>query len=115
MKRTQNAAIQKNEWSLGYRVKKSRASYFMLAPYFVLFFFFTVLPVLTSISLSFTSFNVLEPPKLIFWQNYIRLFLFDDIFKIAIRNTMIFAVITGPISYFMCLIFAQYPVNRRHC
>lgn len=78
----------------------------MLAPYFILFFIFTVLPVLTAISLSFTSFNVLEPPKFIFWENYIRLFLDDDIFKIAIRNTLIFAVITGPISYFMCLIFA---------
>lgn len=78
----------------------------MLAPYFILFFFFTVLPVLISVGLSFTSFNVLEPPKFILWDNYIRLFLDDDIFKIAIKNTLIFAVITGPISYFMCLLFA---------
>ncbi len=97
---------EQNEWSLRNRIRKSRASYVMLAPYFVLFFLFTVLPVLTSIGLSFTSFNVLEPPKFILWENYIRLFLDDDIFKIAIRNTLIFAVITGPISYFMCLIFA---------
>jgi multiple sugar transport system permease protein len=78
----------------------------MLAPYFILFFCFTVLPVLTSVALSFTSFNVLEPPKFIGWDNYIRLFLDDDIFKIAIKNTLIFAVITGPISYIMCLLFA---------
>jgi multiple sugar transport system permease protein len=64
------------------------------------------LPVLTSVALSFTSFNVLEPPKFIGWDNYIRLFLDDDIFKIAIKNTLIFAVITGPISYIMCLLFA---------
>ena len=34
------------------------------------------------------------------------MFLNDDIFKIALKNTLVFAVITGPISYFMCLVFA---------
>ncbi len=106
MKKLPANTIQKNEWSLGNRIKRSKASYVMLAPYFTLFFLFTVLPVLTSVALSFTSFNVLEPPKFILWDNYIRLFLDDDIFKIAIKNTLIFAVITGPISYMMCLIFA---------
>jgi multiple sugar transport system permease protein len=106
MKKMQGKENQQNEWSLCNRIKSSKASYVMLAPYFILFFFFTVLPVLTSIGLSFTSFNVLEPPKFVLWNNYIRLFLDDDIFKIAIKNTLIFAVITGPISYFMCLIFA---------
>jgi multiple sugar transport system permease protein len=106
MKRMQNDINKRNEWSLGNRIKRSKASYVMLAPYFLLFFFFTVLPVLTSIVLSFTSFNVLEPPKFIAWENFVRLFLNDDIFKIAIKNTLIFAVITGPISYFMCLLFA---------
>lgn len=92
--------------SLGVRIKKSKASYVMLAPYFILFFTFTVLPVLTSIILSFTNFNMLELPKFVGWGNYIRLFLDDDIFKIAIKNTLIFAVITGPVSYLMCLLFA---------
>lgn len=106
MKNTKSVNNQSRELSLGYRIKKYRASYIMLLPYFFLFFLFTVIPVITSIGLSFTSFNVLEPPKFVFWDNYIRLFLNDDIFKIAIKNTLVFAVITGPISYFMCLIFA---------
>lgn len=96
----------KDEWSLKYRIKRSKASYVMIAPYFILFFLFTVLPVLTSIGISFTNFNMLEAPKFVGWTNYLRLFLDDDIFKIAIKNTFIFAVITGPISYMMCLIFA---------
>lgn len=96
----------KDEWSLKYRIKRSKASYVMIAPYFILFFLFTVLPVLTSIGISFTNFNMLEAPKFVGWTNYLRLFLDDDIFKIAIKNTFIFAVITGPISYMMCLVFA---------
>jgi len=94
------------EWSLINRIKKHKASYVLVAPYFILFFTFTVLPVIMSMALSFTNFNVLEPPKFIGWGNYIRLFLNDDIFRIAIKNTLIFAVVTGPISYMMCLLFA---------
>lgn len=90
------------------KIKESQflPSYIMIAPYFILFFVFTVLPVLSSIGLSVTNFNMLEFPKFVGWSNYVRLFLDDEIFKIAIKNTLIFAVITGPISYFMCLIFA---------
>lgn len=106
MKRMQDKTNQKNEWSMGNRIKRNRSSYVMIAPYFILFFLFTVLPVLTSVTLSFSDFNVLEPPKFIGWDNYIRLFLDDAIFKKAIANTLIFAVITGPISYIMCLLFA---------
>lgn len=85
---------------------KDMVSYAMLAPYFVLFFLFTVLPVLASIVLSFTDFNMLEWPEFVGWTNYIRLFVNDDLFTVALKNTLIFAVITGPISYIMCLLFA---------
>lgn len=94
------------EHSLGYRIKRNRESYFMMAPYFILFFFFTVLPVLISIIFSFTDFNMLEWPEFVGWRNYTKLFLEDDIFVIALKNTLLFAVITGPVSYLLCLLFA---------
>ena len=94
------------ERTLGYQIYKNRASYLMLAPYFILFFFFTVLPVLMSMVLSFTNFNVLEMPDFVGWKNYIKLLLEDDIFMISLKNTLLFAVITGPISYLLCLLFA---------
>lgn len=106
MKKNQNNTYQRNEWSLGQRIRRSKASYLMLAPYFILFFLFTILPVITSIIFSFTNFNILELPEFIGWDNYVRLFLDDVVFKKAITNTLIFAVITGPISYIMCLLFA---------
>lgn len=98
--------IAKKQGTLWYRIKKNKASYLMLAPYFILFFFFTVLPVAMSIGFSFTYYNMLELPEFIGWKNYIKLFLEDDIFLKSLKNTLILAVVTGPVSYFLCLLFA---------
>lgn len=87
-------------------LQRCRTCYVMLAPYFILFFIFTVLPVLASIVIGFTDFNMLEAPNLVGWKNYIKLLLEDDVFKKAFKNTIIFAVITGPLSYIMCFLFA---------
>jgi len=96
-----------NWWNLKLReVKANKHSYVLLTPYMVLFAVFTVLPVLVSVVLSFTYFNMLEFPKFVGWQNYTRLFLDDDVFLIAVKNTLLFAVITGPISYIACFVFA---------
>lgn len=87
-------------------IKVKKHLYILMAPYMILFLMFTVLPVVLSIIISFTYFNMLEMPKFVGWQNYTRLFLEDDIFLIALKNTLLFAAITGPVSYFACFIFA---------
>ncbi|UPK47222.1 MULTISPECIES: carbohydrate ABC transporter permease [Paenibacillus] len=97
----------KSWWSWKLKeMKASKHSYVLLAPYMILFTMFTVIPVVISIILSFTYFNMLEFPRFIGWQNYTRLFLEDDVFLIAIKNTLLFAIITGPISYIACFVFA---------
>lgn len=87
-------------------IKRNRHYYLLMSPYMIIFFLFTVIPVLFSFALSFFYFNMLEFPRFIGWQNYSRLFLNDDIFMIALKNTLMFAVITGPVSYIACFIFA---------
>ncbi len=88
------------------RLRKDRVSYMMVAPYLVLFIVFTVVPVLYSIFLSFTSYNLFEAPKFVFLDNYRSLFLHDEVFIKALQNTLIIAVITGPISYAACFLLA---------
>lgn len=87
-------------------IKKHKHLYIMMAPYALLFFTFTVIPVFMSLGISFTYFNLLEPPRFIGLENYMKLLLSDDEFIIAIKNTLILAVITGPISYLMAFVFA---------
>jgi multiple sugar transport system permease protein len=77
------------------RAKKNKVAYSLVMPFYSLFFIFTILPVTISIIYSFTYFNILEPPRWIGVQNYINLFLNDDIFIIALRNTLIYSLITG--------------------
>ena len=88
------------------QMKKHRKHYLFMLPFTVLFVLFVLCPVAISIFFGFTSFNVLEPPTFVGLQNYFRLFLHDEIFLTAIRNTLIFAVVTGPVGYALALLFA---------
>ena len=93
---------------LGRDMKRHWVGYVMVAPFVILFTIFTVIPVLLSIFFSFTDFNMLEVPNFVFLDNYARLFLDDDIFLIACKNTFIFACIVGPASYLMALMVAWF-------
>lgn len=80
--------------------------YLYIAPYGLIFFCFTVLPVLASMVLSFTYYNVLEFPTFIGLDNYRALLGNDDVFITAVKNTLTLAVVTGPIGYLMSVMFA---------
>lgn len=89
-----------------HRAKTMKVCYFFLLPYAVLFFVFYVLPVVNSIFYSFTNFNILEKPEFIGARNYINMFLQDEVFQTAVKNTFFIAVITGPVGYIMAFLFA---------
>ena len=92
-------------WTLA---KRNRGCYLFLAPYAILFFMFFILPIGTSICLSFTYYNMLEPPRFIGFQNYINLVLQDEVFLTAIKNTFVAAVIVGPVGYILSFLFAWF-------
>ncbi|GMK42622.1 ABC transporter permease [Paenibacillus sp. CCS19] len=98
-------------------LKRDRISWMFLAPFLILFFIFTVLPVLTSIGMSFTYYNMMEAPKFIGLSNYKLLFVDDDIFLKAVGITLKFAFITGPVGYALSFILAwlisQIPIKYR--
>lgn len=91
-----------------HEMKRNWVAYVMVAPYMLLFILFTVVPVLLSVVISFTDFNMLQFPNFVFLDNYISLFFDDDIFLIAVKNTFIFAVIVGPASYLLSYMVAWF-------
>lgn len=90
---------------------KNIEDYLFIMPYVLIFIVFTVIPVVASIVLSFTYFNVLEPPRFVGLSNYFRLLLDDNIFILALKNTFLLSIITGPISFFLAL-FLAWLVNE---
>src|SRR5574344_883825 len=98
---------KKLERQLNWRkAKKMKICYLFILPFAVFFFVSYILPMITSIFYSFTNFNMLEKPKFIGMQNYTNLFLQDDVNQIAIKNTFLIAMVTGPIGYIMAFIIA---------
>ena len=82
--------------------------YVMLFPFLALFFLFTVLPVLSSVGLSFFRYDMISLPKWAGLENYLRMFVQDKVFMKTVLNTLKFAVITGPVSYFLAFLLAWF-------
>ena len=92
--------VKTSEW------KKNRSLYLMVAPFFILFTIFTVVPVLFAVTISFTDYNVIQTPNFVGLSNYISLFLNDPLFLTAIKNTFVMAVIIGPCGYMLSFLMA---------
>lgn len=86
--------------------RECAVSYSMLLPFIALFLIFTLLPILSAFFLSLTDFNMLEIPRFVGWRNFQRLFFEDGVFLTALKNTLIFALVTGPLSYVLAFVFA---------
>lgn len=80
--------------------------YLFAAPYALIFLTFTVVPVVLSIALSFTYFNVMEAPEFTGLDNYFRLFFKDPTFVLALKNTLLISLVTGPLGYLFSLVLA---------
>jgi len=56
----------------------------------------------------FTDYNMLEVPNWVWFDNYITLFLDDELFITALQNTLIFAVLVGPASFILSFVVAWF-------
>ncbi len=87
-------------------LRKNKFCYLYLAPFFILFGIFVIAPVVMAIILSFTSYNLTQPPQFIGIANYTALFFSDTVFTKATVNTLTMAIVVGPFSYIGALILA---------
>lgn len=94
------------KYSLWSEIKRKKACYLYILPFGLLFFTFTVLPVVLSIGLSFTNYNVFSFPDFVGFDNYIEMFFNDSIFLKSVLNTITIALVTGPIGYIASFLLA---------
>ena len=90
----------------GKEMRKKKSSYLLMAPYMLFFVTFLIIPILVAIALSFTNFNMLQITEFVGLSNYKRLFLEDKVFIKVLKNTLIFALFTGPVGYLLSFVLA---------
>lgn len=91
---------------LGQNISANRVSYLMMLPYLIFFALFTIAPVVVSVILSFTDYDMVQAPVFVGLENYFQIFLNDEYFIVSLKNTLIFAIILGPASYVICFLVA---------
>ena len=108
--------LMRDQGKLRYTLHQMRVNigcYGMLAPFMILFTIFMIIPVIMSLPMGFTNFNMVQFPKFIGLSNFYTLFLNDDIFLTAVKNTLVFAIFTGPFSYILSF-FLAWLINEMH-
>lgn len=80
--------------------------YGFLLPFLILFLMFIVIPVVWGVFISFTSYDLMTPMKWIGLENYITLFTEDDLFLVALKNTLTIALTAGPFGFLASFFFA---------
>ena len=88
------------------RQRHNVVGYLFMSPFLILFFLFTIIPVVTAVILSLTNYNMIETPQFIGLTNYRLLLMDDNEFITALKNTFVFAFISGPISFLGSFVMA---------
>ncbi len=91
--------------------KKYGVGLLFASPFLIFFFVFTIYPIGNALYLSFTNYDLLQDAELIGFSNYTELFMYDDVFITALSNTLLYAVIAGPITYLMSF-FMAWVINQ---
>jgi multiple sugar transport system permease protein len=87
--------------------KDGMRTFLLLFPYGLLFLTFIAIPIIVAIGLSFTYFDVINPPEYAGLDNYISLITQDEAFlKFVLPNTMKYALIVGPGGYVLSFLLA---------
>ncbi|WP_154795630.1 carbohydrate ABC transporter permease [Occultella kanbiaonis] len=83
----------------------NRAAVFFLAPWFIGLFVITAGPLVASLYLSFTDYNLLQDPNWIGWENYVRMFA-DERLLNSLGVTFTYVLISVPLQLAAALLLA---------
>ncbi|KDR95822.1 multiple sugar transport system permease protein [Peptoclostridium litorale DSM 5388] len=99
-------ACKKSAWL------KKFGAYGYILPIGLLLTSFYVIPIIMSIVLSFTKYNIMTSPKYIGFSNYTSL-LKDRMFLASLKNTLLFTAVVVPVQTFLSLMMAVWLTGRK--
>ena len=80
------------------RRQETRAGLLFILPWLIALLVFTAYPVIATLYLSFTDYNILQAPSWIGLDNYQTIFSEDPTFWTAARNSAIYAFVSVPLK-----------------
>ena len=92
------ARIPLPQWTKSLRAKEAIAGYLFLSPWLLGIILFIVGPMMTSGFLSFTRYDVVNPPTFVGLDNFIEIFTKDRLFWPSLLLTFRYALIVVPLS-----------------
>ncbi|TVY08625.1 carbohydrate ABC transporter permease [Paenibacillus cremeus] len=87
--------------------KDNVVGYIFSAPFIIGFLIFTLFPILSSLYYSFTEYNLMEAPRFIGTDNYVKLFTDDDKFWKSLQVTFTYVIASVPLRLAFALIVAM--------
>ena len=87
--------------------------YIFISPWLIGFICFTVVPMLASLYLSVTDFNLLSKPNFIGLYNFKRMFTEDRLFSTSLSVTFIYVLAAVPLRLIFALMIALI-LSKRH-
>jgi len=108
-----SSTIKPKPWYQTLRGKEAISFYLFIAPWTIGFLVFTLGPILASMVLSFTQYDIILPPKFVGLKNYIELFG-DPLFYTSLYNTLyivVFAVPLGMLASFAIALLLNQKVR----
>ena len=88
--------------------KENLPCYIMIAPFILLFILFLIIPIAASVILSLFDFDMVSAPRFIGFTNYFRMFFDDEVFVTIVKNTLVLALITGPVGFALSFVLAWF-------
>ena len=91
--------------------------YLIMAPFMIFFFLFSILPVLSSMVLSFFDYDMISTPIFTGFENYVRMFTEDDVLFKVLATSLKFGILVGPGGYLISFVLAwminEFPTGIR--
>lgn len=87
-------------------MKDDVSFYLFMSPFMLVFLLFTVIPIISSMVLSFFDYDMVSTPIFIGFENYVRMFTADDLFFTVLANSLKFGILVGPGGYLLAFLMA---------
>ena len=97
--------MKRKKMKLNREIKKNLVAYSFIAPNFIGFAVFTLIPIVFAFALAFMEWDGSNPIKFAGLNNF-KMLLDDNFFKAALRNTIIYCIGTVPLTMITSLALA---------